>query len=106
MNKRKLLLIVLFLITFMVFAAPASAVKPTDVSGKIAFAGPPTIEMRSAGKNCIADVDVLWAFYDGNLECLAPVHLRVVSHGPCPAMPYQNKENIKATGTFDGTVGG
>lgn len=106
MKKRKLLLFMLVLIILTIIVAPASAANPTEVTGKIAFAGPPTIVMRPAGRNCIADVDVPWVFYDGNLEGLAAVHLRVISHGPCPAMPYQNKENIKASGTFDGVVNG
>jgi len=106
MNKRILPVILLALITLILITVPASAAIPTEVSGKIAFAGQPTVEMRPAGHKCIADVDVPYAFYDGNLEGHALVHLRVVSHGPCPAMPFENKENIKGMGTFTGTVDG
>jgi len=106
MNKRILLVTMLTLLALVVISTPVSATIPTDVYGKIMFAGPPTVVFRPAGNNCIGDVDVIWAFIDGDLEGFAPVHLRVVSHGPCPAMPFQNQENIKASGTFSGEVDG
>lgn len=107
MKKRILFVIVLAMVALVVITAPASATRPTDVSGKIGFAGPPTnLVMQTSGKNCIIDVDVIYAFYDGDLNGTAPVHLRVVSHGPCPVEQFQYNENLHASGTFVGEVDG
>ncbi len=107
MNKRILFVIMLALVAFTVIAAPASATKATDASGKLAWAGPPSnLVQRSAGDNCIIDVDVPYVFYDGNLDGFADLHFKVVSHGPCPAAPFENNENLKASGTFTGQVDG
>lgn len=107
MNKRVLFVILLALVALVVVSIPVLAAKPTLVEGKFAYAGPPTnIVMRQAGDNCIIDADLVYRFYDGALDGFAPFHFRIVSHGPCPAGPFDNTENLKARGTFDGTVNG
>jgi hypothetical protein len=74
------------------------------VSGSLWWAGPPGIPVfRPAGNNCIIDVDVPYEF-DGNLIGEATLHFTVVSHGLCPAGPFDYNENLKAQGTFFGTV--
>ena len=106
MKKRILFVTVLVIIALMAIAVPASAIKPTMVNGTFGFAGPPmNIVEKPAGKNCIIDVDIVYAFV-GDLNGSAPFHFRVVSHGPCPAAPFQYDENLKAQGTFEGTVAG
>jgi hypothetical protein len=90
----------------MTIAVPALATKPTYVSGSLWWAGEPSnVVMRPAGNNCFIDVDVPY-FFDGDLFGNATLHFKVVSHGLCPAAPFQYNENLKAQGTFDGEVDG
>lgn len=105
MNRRILTLILVALIALLVITGSAFASTPMEVSGTMAYAGPFTnLEMRTAGDNCVIDVDLSYAF-SGDMQGVAPFHFRVVSHGSCPAMPFQYSENLKARGTFDGYVG-
>ena len=105
MNKRILSLILVALIALLVITVPAVASTSFDVSGTMAYAGPPTnLVMKTAGENCFIDVDLPYEF-SGDMDGEAPFHWRVVSHGSCPAGPFQYSENLKARGTFDGSVG-
>lgn len=105
MNRRILSLILAALIALLVITGTAFASTPVDVSGTMAYASPFTnLEMQTAGENCIVDVDLSYAF-SGDMVGIAPFHFRVVSHGPCPGMPFQYTENLRGRGTFDGSVG-
>jgi hypothetical protein len=104
MNRRILSLALVALIALLVITVPAFASTATDVSGTLAWAGPPTnIEMKTAGDNCIIDLDLPYAF-NGDMQGIASFHFRIVSHGACPAGPFQYAENLKARGTFVGEV--
>jgi hypothetical protein len=104
MNRRILSLALVALIALLVITVPAVASTATDVSGTMAYAGPFTnLEMKTAGENCIIDLDLSYAF-EGDMQGIAPFHFRVVSHGACPVEPFQYSENLKARGTFDGKV--
>jgi hypothetical protein len=105
MNRRILSLVLVALIALLVITVPAIASTAFDVSGTMAYAGPPTnIEMKTAGENCFIDVDLPYAF-TGDMQGIAPFHFRIVSHGACPAEPFEYAENLKARGTFVGSVG-
>ena len=105
MKKRILSLILVALVALLVgVTGPAFASAPIDVSGIMAYAGPFTnVEMRTAGDNCIVELDLSYAF-SGDMVGIAPFHFRAVTHGPCPAGPFQYSENLKARGTFYGSV--
>jgi hypothetical protein len=106
MSRRIFSLIMAVLVVLGVVTGPAFASTPIDVSGTMAYAGPPTnLVMQTAGHNCIIDVDVAYAFSE-DMVGIAPFHFRAVSHGACPAAPFQYSENLKARGTFTGAVWG
>ena len=107
MKKRNLLGVVLALVALLTLVLPASASKSILVSGKMAWAGPPTnIVGEQIGAYCFMSCDILYQFYDGNLEGFAETHWWVLFHGPCPAYANQYKETLNARGTFTGTVDG
>jgi hypothetical protein len=108
MNKRILSVFGLAMLMLLLLVLPALASQPTHVEGTLAYAGAPeNLEYRTVGTNCIIDVDVPYVFY-GDLQGFANTHFRVVSHGKCsnPPMPFEYDENLKAFGTFDGSVDG
>jgi len=106
MKRRWLILLTTLLLT-LVLAVPVAATQPTEVSGGRGFV--PDIASRTwrpAGKNCIADVDGVFT-YTGDLNGIAPAHLRVVSHGLCGPkgpLPYVYHETVHIRGTFNGSV--
>jgi len=105
MRRRILSATVLTLVILLILAIPASATKAKEVSGTMAYAGAPEhMVFQYAGNTCILDVDLPYQF-SGDLEGIATLHWRVVSHGPCPVGPFQYNENLKARGTFVGMVG-
>lgn len=105
MNRRILSFILVALIALLVITGSAFASTSMEVSGTMAYAGPFTnLEMQSAGDNCIIELDLPYAF-SGDMQGSVPFHFRVVSHGACPAAPFQYAENLKAQGTFTGSVG-
>jgi hypothetical protein len=107
--KRRWLIGLTALLLTLLLAVPAAATQPTEVIGSRGFV--PDIASRTwrpAGKNCIADVDGVIS-YTGDLDGTAPVHLRVVSHGPCGPdgpLPYAYHEAVHVWGTFSGSVFG
>jgi hypothetical protein len=105
-KKRMCVLFITLLLTLML-ALPASASKPTEVSGiRVGTVDMGSRVWRSAGKNCILDADATYTF-TGDLDGTAPAHLRIVSHGPCgPNGPikFAYYETIKIQGTFTGDV--
>jgi hypothetical protein len=105
MNRRILSLALVALIALLVITVPAFASTATDVSGTMGWAGEPTnFEERTAGDNCIMEMDLPY-WFDGDMQGFASFHFRIVSHGACPAGPFQYSENLKARGTFVGSVG-
>jgi hypothetical protein len=106
MKRRILSATVLTLVILLILAIPASATKGIEVSGDMMYAAPPeNLVFQYADNTCILDVDLPYQF-TGNLVGIATLHWRVVSHGPCPVGPFQYNENLKARGTFVGTVDG
>jgi hypothetical protein len=95
------------LLLMLVLAVPASASKPTEVSGCRWMGAPPQNRTwRPAGNNCIVEVDLTYG-YDGNLEGTSVAHFKIVSHGPCGPngpIPYKYHETLHARGTFEGYV--
>ena len=107
MKKRNLFGVALALVALLTLALPASATQSNAVSGKMEYASqPPIPEFRQAGHNCFISLDLGYHFFDGDLDGVATLHWNIVSHGPCPAGPFQYDENLKARGTFVGTVDG
>jgi hypothetical protein len=101
-------LLITLLLT-LVLAVPASASKPTGVSGTRQFNPPPRNRVwRPAGNNCIVEIDATHT-YTGNLVGTSDAHWRIVSHGPCEEdgpVPYKYRETISVKGTFTGMVDG
>ena len=66
MKKRMLVLLITLLLTLLL-AVPVAASKPTEVSGSRWVNAPPQNRTwRSAGNNCISEVDITYE-YDGDL---------------------------------------
>ena len=108
MKKRILFAVVLALFALSTIAMPASAAQPLyEVSGNMAWAGPPTnMTWQKAGNNCLIEADLPY-WFDGDLVGTAELHWRIISHGPdCPSAGGQYPANLVATGTFTGTVVG
>jgi hypothetical protein len=108
MKKRMCVLCITLLLT-LVLAVPASASKPTGVSGARQFILPPQNRVwRPAGNNCIVEIDATHT-YIGDLVGTSLAHWRIVSHGPCEEngpVPYKHHETISVKGTFTGMVAG
>jgi hypothetical protein len=106
MKKRMLVLLTIVLLTLLL-TVPASASKPSAVSGVRSFTPDiPSRVWRSAGSNCILNLDGVYQ-YTGDLDGAATTHLRIVVHGPCtPTGPvkFVYNENLHMTGTFTGYV--
>jgi hypothetical protein len=108
MRKRIYVLLGVLLLT-LALAVPASASKPTEVSGVLQFNPPPQNRVwRPAGKNCFVEIDTAHT-WTGDLEGTSVSHWRIVSHGPCEEngpVPYKYHETISVKGTFKGLVAG
>jgi hypothetical protein len=107
--RKKICVVLSVLLLTLVLAVPASASKPTEVSGTLQFIFPPQNRVwRPAGKNCFVEIDAthIWS---GDLEGISGSHWRIVSHGPCEEngpVPYKYHETISVKGTFtSGVVG-
>jgi hypothetical protein len=108
-KKKRIYGLLIALLLALVIAVPASATKPTGVSGTRKFVPPPQNRVwRPAGNNCIVEIDAIHA-YTGDLEGTSVAHWRIVSHGPCEEngpVPYKYRETISIKGTFTGMVSG
>jgi hypothetical protein len=108
MKKRICVLLGILLLT-LVLAVPASASKPTEVSGAMQFVPPPQNRVwRPAGNNCFVEIDATHT-WTGDLVGTSVTHWRIVSHGPCEEngpVPYKYHETINVKGTFTGMVAG
>lgn len=105
--KRLSVTFLTILVLALAFAVPASATKPTEVSGNRRFHRPPQNEVwRPAGNNCILEFDGTYS-YTGDLVGTSIGHFKIVSHGPCGdngPVPYAYHETLHVRGTFTGKV--
>jgi len=107
MKKRLLFAVSLSLVLALTLGMSVSASQAIQVSGKMAWAGPPTnFVEKQIGAFCFISTDLPYQFYDGNLEGFAETHWWILSKGPCGAVPNQYKGNLNARGTFTGTLDG
>jgi hypothetical protein len=105
--KRKICVLLSVLLLTLALAVPASASKPSELSGRRWINAPPQNRVwRPAGNNCVVEVDITYE-YEGDLVGTSASHFRIVSHGPCgPSgpLPYKYHETLHIRGTFTGEV--
>jgi hypothetical protein len=105
--KKQICVLLSVLLLTLVLAVPASASKPTEVSGRRWINAPPQNRVwRPAGNNCVVEVDITYG-YEGDLVGTSASHFWIVSHGPCgPSgpIPYKYHETLHVRGTFTGEI--
>jgi hypothetical protein len=97
----------------LALAIPTFATASTPVAGEIhgtgLVGGPPTFTPAGKGNTCIVEGTALYE-WTGNLSGTSVEHFVSIMHGPCfreDGTPYPAgtfRENLKFTGTFEGTV--
>jgi hypothetical protein len=104
--KRLVGVILVVSVLILVLAIPATATRPTEVSGKWTAGsriGPPQVEPR--GKNCLITLKYWHEWGIGSFRGEDEIDLRIMEHGPCEdSAPNVFRENLKGTGTFEGDL--
>jgi hypothetical protein len=113
--KRALHTLVIVATLVLALAIPTFATPSTLVLGEIHIiglvGGLPTFTPAGNGKACFIEGTFLYE-WTGDISGTSVEHVEIVSHGPCfreDGTPYPKgtfKENLKFTGTFEGTVNG